>query len=833
MAYRARFLLLVSAVAGCGDATVAVPEADRAHALQISSATQLIAGPKASGRVGDFLLTNGRVRFIISAAGRTRGWFPVGGSVIDADRVRASGGDDRLQEMVTRLGTLRVLYSDTVEIAADGSDGKDAVVRVTGHDIAVPLLQSIAPMPPSDVHAVTEYRLAPWAESLEMVTTVTDGSGAARTVQVGDMLVLGDFVSLFAPTIGTDRDQLVTATNMRYVAAFGGQVSYGYFAPGKKISMIVPQAEIFGIASERLSLAASGTGSFTRRLAVGERDVAALLPEIVRREGGDPAKLPVLTGSIHEKDTGAALGGAVMQLSDADGPYSVVVSDDKGAFAASLEAGHYDHQVLAPAGTGDSGSIDVTAGAAPSPVDLRVAPTGRAAFQIKDGDGQPSPARIRIASKAGASFGERLSADGSEGAALPPGDYHAVISRGYEWEAADLPFTVAAGATVTVAATIRRVVDTHGFIAIDSHTHTAASVDSQLDPKERVAQALADGVELVITTDHDVLFDLAPTVKELGITGPLATALGCEVSPVLGHINGFPLVAGPMADTDGYWPVKFWSEDAQHDYASLGWPADIFKGFRSKLGATIVQLNHPRSGQGVLNWVGYDTRKGISSVDPTHFDMNWDAIEVCNAGCSSDANSEDGRTLRDFFSFINQGFRKTAVGVSDAHSSGPMLGRARTMVEVMNDDPLHLSADDVFTSLRAGRAVVLDGAFAVASIKDDGGVAKSMGELARVAGPKVTLHVTVQAPPWIPTDRIRVFQDGLGVQSVAVPAGMGPTRFDGDIVLDAPAGDASYVVIVESDSDMSPVLPGSKPRTITNPVYLDRDGNGKFDAPGL
>src|SRR5581483_9136061 len=105
------------------------------------------------------------------------------------------------------------------------------------------------------------------------------------------------------------------------------------------------------------------------------------------------------------------------------------------------------------------------------------------------------------------------------------------------------------------------------------------------DPRERVAQALADGVELVVATDHDVLFDLAPSLAAMGMTGGFVPAVGCEVSPVLGHINGYPVTGGPAADTDGYWQVKWWSESSQHQFMADLWPSDLFDALRTRLSA--------------------------------------------------------------------------------------------------------------------------------------------------------------------------------------------------------------------------------------------------------
>jgi hypothetical protein len=842
MNVKTRFVLslitLSALLGGCSKAppAVNVPVADRARALVIRDSGDLIGGPKASGRVGDLLIANTKVRFIIAAAGRSRAWFPTGGVLLDADVARPAGqpGDDRLQEMVTRVGNLRMLYADTVEVASDGSDGGDAVVRVTGHDASVPILQSVLPMPANNVAAVTEYRLAPYAQSLVITTTVTDQSGAAQTIPVGDVFVLADFVTLFAPGYGTDKGALMNSSGLRYFAAFGGSVSYGFVAPGRKLGPIFPQAEIFALGTDRLALDAKGSATFSRAFAVGSGDVASLLPEIVRREGGDPSALVNVSGTVSEQTTMAKIGGAQVGFGDANGPYLIAVTDGSGHYQAALERGSYSTAAIAAERTGQTQTVDVSTGMAVNS-DLKLTDTGSFTVDIKDAQGGSSPARLQLYAKDGTSFGYYLSPDGKGSGLLPPGDYRAIVSRGFEWEDAVVNFSVAAGKASPIAATIARVVDSTGWVAIDSHTHTAVSVDSQLDPHVRVAHALADGVELVITTDHDVAFDLAPTVTEMGLTGGFATAVGCEVSPVPGHINGYPVVDGPAADTDGYWGVKWWSETAQHEFIVDLWPTDIFAGLRSKMSAEVVQLNHPRSGQGVLNWVGYDAARGMKSVDPKQLDLNWDVIEVCNSGCDPAPDSEDGKSLSDYFSFLNQGFRKGAVGVSDEHGSGGWLGRARTMVEVHDDDPKTLDPKEVWMSLKSGRAVVLAGAFATLTVKDDSGTAQGVGTLAKATKGPLALHVKVQAPSWIPTDRIRVIENGADVKAVPIPAAMGApsvVRFDGDIAIDPPATDAWLLVIVEGDTAMAPVL-GAHPRTITNPVFIDRNGNGTFEAPGL
>jgi hypothetical protein len=533
-----------------------------------------------------------------------------------------------------------------------------------------------------------------------------------------------------------------------------------------------------------------------------------------------------VSGAIAE-DSGATVAGAIATLADARGPYATAVADASGSYSATVERGSYMITPSAPARSGTTQTVDLSSGA-PMSAGLLLSSTGRFTLDVRDGVGAPSPARVQLFGSDSSSHGYLLSPDGTGDGLLPPGDYRAVISRGYEFEAATVNFSIAAGASTPVSAKISRVVDTTGWVAIDSHTHTAISVDSTLDPHARVRHALADGVELVITTDHDVLFDLAPTVAEMGLAGGFATAIGCEVSPVPGHINGYPLTD---PTDDGYWAVKWWSETDAHDFVADLWPTDLFAALRSRLSAEIVQLNHPRSGQGSLNWVGYDPARGMAATDLTQLDGNWDVIEVCNAGCDRTAGSEDDQTLHDFYSFLSQGMRKGAVGVSDAHTSDSILGRARTMVQVHDDDPRTLDANEVWSSLKSGRGVVLDGPFVTLTVTDDASALEGVGQLARTTAATVTLHVKVQAPSWISTDTIQLVVNGKA-QAFPIPPSTAVVRYDADLKIPSPGRDAWVLAIVDGNTPMAPVL-GSPPRTITNPIYLDVNANGTFDAPGL
>ena len=122
-------------IAGAALAACDGEPAPRARAQRIAASRELIGGPKAIGRIGDYLLENGQIRVIIHDAGPGRASTPYGGSMIDADLVRIGGasgdGADQLSELLPSF-LLGIIRPVSVEVTADGSDGGPASVTVRG-----------------------------------------------------------------------------------------------------------------------------------------------------------------------------------------------------------------------------------------------------------------------------------------------------------------------------------------------------------------------------------------------------------------------------------------------------------------------------------------------------------------------------------------------------------------------------------------------------------------------------------------------------------------------------------------------------------------------------
>ena len=108
----------------------------RATARIITHRSQLIGGHRAAGELGDVLIENEKVRFIVHKAGLSRGFGVYGGSIIDADLRRPheqpDGGDgqgfDNFSEMFPAF-FLQAVAVDEVNIISEGSDGGAAIVE--------------------------------------------------------------------------------------------------------------------------------------------------------------------------------------------------------------------------------------------------------------------------------------------------------------------------------------------------------------------------------------------------------------------------------------------------------------------------------------------------------------------------------------------------------------------------------------------------------------------------------------------------------------------------------------------------------------------------------
>lgn len=436
-----------------------------------------------------------------------------------------------------------------------------------------------------------------------------------------------------------------------YVAAKADGVSYGIVAEESEANYVWNKRDIYDDGRTPLSMssvlipfvASSFTGIFyedapdvlkpgkphqiTKHFIVGNGDIGSIVDQIHKIRGNVTGRL---AGQVFDAVTGApgvGLSAVVYQLHD-DGfrrPFAQYDVREEGRFSGRLEPGRYSVKVVGEGREAtDFRDFEIVAGQTTS-VRVESNLPGRIVVRIHDRNGVPLPAKATVVGRYDGAFagmrtpeflfdlaaGEEFRStdlvdddpndpstlefietvgftDQGEAVLLVrPGDYDVVSSRGPEYDLARSSVRVRAGETVTVGHQLNRVVDTRGWVAVDTHIHSKQSIDSGMDLDERVRSIAAEGVEVAVATDHNFVTDYGPYVARNGLNPWLHSIVGIEMTTLeSGHFNGYPLRYAVGEVTKGSFE---WARRP---------PRCVFDDIleRGSLGPenTIIQVNHPR-----------------------------------------------------------------------------------------------------------------------------------------------------------------------------------------------------------------------------------------------
>ncbi|MCX5745390.1 MAG: CehA/McbA family metallohydrolase, partial [Proteobacteria bacterium] len=400
---------------------------------------------------------------------------------------------------------------------------------------------------------------------------------------------------------------------------------------------------------------------------------------------------------------------------------------------------------------------------------------------------------------------------------VPTGAYDVWVSHGMEWDVASRRVQVVAGEAQPFDVTLHHVVDTPGWISGDFHVHAERSNDSRVPMRHRVLQFVADGVDLIVATDHDVIADYAPVIAQLGLASQLTSVRGDEVTTHdWGHFGAFPLAADE--GTPSTQPVA----------SKARTPEAIFGELRRRDATTIIDVHHPRLEHGR---VGYFHLGELDTATMRSrragFSFDFDAIEVLNGYQDPDRRSVDA-VLADWFSFLRRGRHVTATGNSDTHHLTFNLGGyPRNYVRLAKApfDERELAA-----AIKAGRSYFTTGPIVDVSVGEQG-----LGDTVSTARAPLQLHVEVKAPAWIDVTRLSVLVDGVVVLRRAID-GVAPLRFAETLTVPI-TRDAFVIVRVDGDRPMAPMIGDATkfrvyPLAVTNPIWVDVDGDGTV-APSI
>ncbi|MEZ4475274.1 MAG: hypothetical protein R3F60_31665 [bacterium] len=250
---------------GAPDLVAAVP-AGRARAGRVDTPGEALTGPDARCRPGCFRLDNALISVCIQGESTFSQLTFQGGNIIDAypaDRP----GTDRLREVVISPG-LGEISVERIGIVRDGADGGPAVLRTVGHLGGNRTIQAYLPgTAPAPVAVTTEYRLAPDAGHVDVLTWLT--AEAPAGFLMADLVMFGDRTDAFFPGGPPDA---APGGQMDFLAASAEDVAYGWAGVAGPIAVINIPIDAFPlrpVTHGQLALQTGDTLLLRRRFLVG------------------------------------------------------------------------------------------------------------------------------------------------------------------------------------------------------------------------------------------------------------------------------------------------------------------------------------------------------------------------------------------------------------------------------------------------------------------------------------------------------------------------------------------------------------------------------------
>jgi hypothetical protein len=639
------------------------------------------------------------------------------------------------------------------------------------------------------------------------------------------------------------------------------------------------------LGATRGELAPGEVWSYPRRLLVTGRADVASATDVIFPALGVADGASGIRGSVEPAGERAVVevrsrsGVPVTEMTTrTEGP-------DAGRFAATLPPGDYTLLLRAEHRPEQRIDVAVAAGAFHELPTQRLAPIGFLRFEPAFADGGPGRVIVRgVAPTPDPVFGAELldfridgrpAKSGTERhdlyfvggradpkrIAIAPGRYRLTATRGLEWGLDYAEVEVPGdGAEVRVEPFHPvRASELSGIVSADLHVHAEASDDSAMPNATRLASYAAEGIDVIVSSDHDNLGVFAPALAALGLSGRIRVIQGVEATSsapsakapwTLGHSNAWPMRLQPTAHRRGAPPTQD---------RTL---ADLYAELRERDGARVIQLNHPmdklggvRDDEAYLTHIGADGLAADSQLpleeapndalletgsDGHTRAIDFDAIELMNG----DSREIYLAVRKQWHSFLRQGLRRTATANSDTHGPGQVAAYPHNYVYIgtKDEDRSDASFD---AAIRAGRLFGTNGPL-IAAFRVNGA---RMGDDVKARDGQVDVEIAVAAAPWVPVDEVRLLVNGDVVRSWRdLPQGPAPPVLRLEQRIELPIVKDCFVTVeagapLEADratwaaqhagAYADVVAPGFVPTAFTNPIWVDADGDGRVAAAGL
>lgn len=416
--------------------------------------------------------------------------------------------------------------------------------------------------------------------------------------------------------------------------------------------------------------------------------------------------------------------------------------------------------------------------------------------------------------------------------ALPAGEYEVIISRGPEYDAEYLTLTTKPNEVTPLKATLKRVVDTKGWVSTEYHSHSTPSGDNTSDQRGRVLNLVCENIEFAPCTEHQRVDSYVPHIKVLKLSNWIATCSGMELtgSPLpLNHQNAFPLVhkprtqdgGGPRIDPDPVVQIErlaYWDNKSEK----------------------VVQSNHPN----LIQMTGDADLDGkVDGGFKKMFDF-MDVVEVhpperiFQKPDSLPAKGDRGNVIFNWMQLLNQGYRIVGVVNTDAHYNFHGSGWIRNYVRSSTDDAGKIDTMEMVRNTNKGNLVMSTGPFMEVSLSPINSADTFLpGEDAKVKGGKANVKIRIQCANWLDVNRVQIFVNGHADPKLNFTRrthtnmfANGVVKFDQKIALNVDSDAHIIVACIGEGLTLGRVMGdqyGKRPPcAVSNPIFVDVDEDG-------
>lgn len=798
-------------------------------AQQITEANydQLVpAGKEVDAIYGDYVVSNDKMSAVIAAPKFTRHANMtvryIGGCLIDL----AVEGAESDQLSAFYPGRTKFRYRDAevtdsgVTMISSGSDSKPEC-KVTYQ--------------PLDGHS-----------AIEITSTFTNTTRSDWT------LPLEDSIRIDSGSEDVERSKNGTA-DLFYSHDIYWKQAYAVIAPGYKIRINATARESTlnyeGKDGQPVIMKPGESFTFTRIAIVGRNlpQVRTLASKILNESVVVPIELTVRNSktSVTQLTSIADLRITLMQNGKS---FGTIVTDKNGVARTSVLSGEYQLS-LEHMGIKLPSSVVLSFSEVNNlqkmELDLNQVSAGLVQATILDQSGKPIPAKVEFVGNGntatpdwGPNSAEHFvrnlayTANGTFETAIPAGTYDVTISHGPEYDAVFTQLKVASGKIAKLNEQLNHSVKTPGWVSTEYHSHSSPSGDNTSSQRGRVLNLLAEQIDFAPCTEHNRVETYADDIAALKAEQFMATVSGMELTgkPLpLNHQNVFPMIHRPRTQ-DGGGPITDDSPESQIERLSI-WDDRSRK---------LIQQNHPD-----LGWLFYD-KDGDGTPD-SGFERSFqhmDVVEIHPIDRILERNQFDDRRGKPFnnnrmlnwLQLLNQGFRVYGVVNTDAHYNYHGSGWIRNWVQSSTDDPAQIDSDEMVVASEEGRLIMSNGPYLEATFKADGQTVVSGQDLTSESG-MVEATIKVQCANWLDVDTVFVLVNGRQVPELTFTREDHPTEFGKDVVkfqktLNIKLEEDAHLVVVTGHrtsklgSVMGPSGGAQHPAALTNPVFVDIDGDG-------